>query len=226
MKFISIVGAREHNLKNIDVKIPRRSFTVVTGVSGSGKSSLVFDILFAEAQRRFMESLSSYARQFVEKLDKPDVDFIEGLSPSVSVDQKTFHRNPRSTVGTITEIYDYMRVLFSVVGEPHCYECGEEISSQTPSSMIEKICEEAGRKPVSVYSPVVQGRKGIYRKELEDMRREGFLRVRIDGETYDLEDDIELSRNKKHTIELLVDNIVLRGERSQKRLTDAVSLRS
>ena len=224
MKFISIIGAREHNLKNIDVKIPRRSFTVVTGVSGSGKSSLVFDILFAEAQRRFMESLSSYARQFVEKLDKPDVDFVEGLSPSVSVDQKTFHRNPRSTVGTITEIYDYMRVLFSVIGEPHCYECGEEISSQTPSNMIERIREEAGRKPVSVYSPVVQGRKGIYRKELEDMRREGFVRVRIDGETYDLEDDIQLSRNKKHTIELLVDNVVLRGESSEKRLSDAVSL--
>ena len=224
MKFISIVGAREHNLKNIDVKIPRRSFTVVTGVSGSGKSSLVFDILFAEAQRRFMESLSSYARQFVEKLDKPDVDFVEGLSPSVSVDQKTFHRNPRSTVGTITEIYDYMRVLFSVIGEPQCYECGEEISSQTPLRMIERICEEAGKKPVSVYSPVVQGRKGIYRKELEDMRREGFVRVRIDGEILDLEDNIELSRNKKHTIELLVDNVVLRGESSQKRLAEAVSL--
>ena len=224
MKFISIVGAREHNLKNVDVRIPRRSFTVVTGVSGSGKSSLVFDILFAEAQRRFMESLSSYARQFVEKLDKPDVDFVEGLSPSVSVDQKTFHRNPRSTVGTITEIYDYMRVLFSVVGEPRCHECGEEISSQTPSSMIERIRGEAGKKPVSVYSPVVQGRKGIYRKELEDMRRGGFVRVRIDGEIRDLEDDIELSRNKKHTIELLVDNIVLRGESSEKRLSDAVSL--
>ena len=224
MKFISIVGAREHNLKNVDVRIPRRSFTVVTGVSGSGKSSLVFDILFAEAQRRFMESLSSYARQFVEKLDKPDVDFVEGLSPSVSVDQKTFHRNPRSTVGTITEIYDYMRVLFSVIGEPHCYECGEEISSQTPASMIGRIREAAGGKPVSVYSPVVQGRKGIYRKELEDMRRGGFVRVRIDGEVRDLEDDIELSRNKKHTIELLVDNIVLRGESSEKRLSDAVSL--
>ncbi|MCY3985877.1 MAG: excinuclease ABC subunit UvrA [Candidatus Dadabacteria bacterium] len=224
MKFISIVGAREHNLKNIDVKIPRRSFTVVTGVSGSGKSSLVFDILFAEAQRRFMESLSSYARQFVEKLDKPDVDFVEGLSPSVSVDQKTFHRNPRSTVGTITEIYDYMRVLFSVVGEPHCYECGEEISSQTPLSMIERILEEAGGEPVSVYSPVVQGRKGIYRKELEDMRREGFVRVRIDGEVRDLEDDIELSRNKKHTIELLVDTVIPRGGNSLNRLTDAVSL--
>jgi len=224
LKFISVVGAREHNLKNIDVKIPRRSFTVVTGVSGSGKSSLVFDIVFAEAQRRFMESLSSYVRQFVEKLDKPDVDFVEGLSPSVSVDQKTFHRNPRSTVGTITEIYDYMRVLFSVVGELRCYKCGEEISSQTSSSMIEKIRKEAGKRSVFVYSPVVQGRKGAYRKELEDMRREGFVRVRIDGETYDLEDEIELSRNKKHTIELLVDSIVLRGENSQKRLTEAVSM--
>ena len=224
MKFISITGAREHNLKNVDAKIPRRSLTVVTGVSGSGKSSLVFDILFAEAQRRFMESLSSYARQFVEKLDKPDVDFVEGLSPSVSVDQKTFHRNPRSTVGTITEIYDYMRVLFSVAGKPLCYECGEEISSQTRSSMVERIEREAGQKPVSVYSPVVRGRKGMYRKELEEMRREGFLRVRIDGETRDLDEEIELSRNKKHTIELLVDRMTLRRESSNKRLSDAVSL--
>ncbi len=224
MKFINIIGAREHNLKNINVKIPRRSFTVVTGVSGSGKSSLVFDILFAEAQRRFMESLSSYARQFVEKLNKPDVDFIEGLSPSVSVDQKTFHRNPRSTVGTITEIYDYMRVLFSVIGTPYCHGCGAEISPQTQSSMIEKIFEKAEKKTVGVYSPVVQGRKGIYRKELEDMRREGFVRVRIDGETYDLEDEITLSRNKKHDIELLVDSIDLRGRNSKKRLEDATSL--
>ena len=224
MKFISITGAREHNLKNVDAKIPRRSLTVVTGVSGSGKSSLVFDILFAEAQRRFMESLSSYARQFVDKLDKPDVDFVEGLSPSVSVDQKTFHRNPRSTVGTITEIYDYMRVLFSVAGKPMCHECGEEISSQTRSSMVERIVWEAGRGPVSVYSPVVRGRKGLYRKELEEMRREGFLRVRIDGEMRDLDEEIELSRNKKHTIELLVDRMTLGRESSEKRLSDAVSL--
>ena len=224
MKFISITGAREHNLKNVDAKIPRRSLTVVTGVSGSGKSSLVFDILFAEAQRRFMESLSSYARQFVERLDKPDVDFVEGLSPSVSVDQKTFHRNPRSTVGTITEIYDYMRVLFSVAGKPVCYECGEEISSRTRQSMVETIEREAGGKPVSIYSPVVQGRKGVYRKELEEMRREGFLRVRIDGETRDLDEEIELSRNRKHTIELLVDRMTLGGESSGKRLSDAVSL--
>ncbi len=171
-----------------------------------------------------MESLSSYARQFVEKLDKPDVDFIEGLSPSVAVDQKTFHRNPRSTVGTITEIYDYLRVLFSVVGEPHCHQCGEEISSQTRRTMMEKIYATAGKTPVAVYSPVVRGRKGIYRKEFEDMRKEGFLRVRVDGETYDLEEDIELSRNKKHTIELLVDNVVLRDGRSEKRLSDAIAL--
>ena len=224
MKFIKIIGAREHNLKNVDAKIPRRSLTVVTGVSGSGKSSLVFDILFAEAQRRFMESLSSYARQFVEKLDKPDVDFVEGLSPSVAVDQKTFHRNPRSTVGTITEIYDYLRVLFSVVGKPHCHCCGEEISSQTRSKMVERILGEASAKPVSVYSPVVQGRKGVYRKELEEMRREGFVRVRIDGMVFDLEDEISLSRNKKHTIELLVDRMVPRGGKSEKRLSDAVAL--
>lgn len=224
MKFIKIIGAREHNLKNVDAKIPRHSLTVVTGVSGSGKSSLVFDILFAEAQRRFMESLSSYARQFVEKLGKPDVDFVEGLSPSVAVDQKTFHRNPRSTIGTITEIYDYLRVLFSVVGKPHCHGCGDEISSQTRSQMVERILGESGAKPVSVYSPVVQGRKGVYRKELEEMRREGFVRVRIDGVVFDLEDEISLSRNKKHTIELLVDRVIPRGQKSEKRLSDAVAL--
>lgn len=224
MKYINIVGARQHNLKNINLKIPRDSFTVVTGVSGSGKSSLAFDTLFAEGQRRFMESLSSYARQFIEKLDKPDIDYIEGLSPSVSVDQKTFHRNPRSTVGTITEIYDYLRVLYARLGTPLCYECGYEITPQTVEDMVERVCRAAEKKGVSVYSPIIQGRKGEYRKELEDLRAEGFLKVRIDGEIHDLEDDIKISRHKKHTIELLIDHIVLKNELSKKRLEDSISL--
>lgn len=224
MKHINIVGARQHNLKDISLKIPRGSFTVITGVSGSGKSSLAFDTLFAEGQRRFMESLSSYARQFIEKLEKPDIDYIEGLSPSVSVDQKTFHRNPRSTVGTITEIYDYLRVLFARVGTPLCYECGEKISAQTVDEMVERVYNASDGKGVSVYSPIIQGRKGEYRKELEDLRVEGFLKVRIDGKVYDLEDEINLSRHKKHTIELLIDHVLLKDESSRKRLEHSISL--
>ncbi len=222
MKYINIVGARQHNLKNISLKIPRGSFTVVTGVSGSGKSSLAFDTLFAEGQRRFMESLSSYARQFIEKLDKPDIDYIEGLSPSVSVDQKTFHRNPRSTVGTITEIYDYLRVLFARLGTPLCYECGQEITPQTVEDMVERVSSAADKKGVSIYSPIIQGRKGEYKKELEDLRVEGFLKVRIDGEFYDLEDEIKISRHKKHSIELLIDHIILKDSSSKKRLEDSI----
>lgn len=224
MKTINIAGAREHNLKNIDVEIPRGNFIVITGVSGSGKSSLAFDTLFAEAQRRFMESLSSYARQFVDKLDKPDLDFIEGLSPSVSVDQKTFHRNPRSTVGTITEIYDYLRVLFSRIGIPYCHECGIQISSQTLPSMVDKIFSECSGKTVFVYSPIVQGRKGEYRKELADLKSEGFLTVMIDGELFDLDDEINLSRHKKHTIELLVDSVVIKNKKAGERLQKAISI--
>ncbi len=224
MKTINIVGARQHNLKNINIKIPRSSLVVVTGVSGSGKSSLAFDTLFAEAQRRFMESLSSYARQFVEKLDKPDLDFIEGLSPSVSVDQKTFHRNPRSTVGTITEVYDYMRVLFARIGKPFCYNCGEEIVPQTLDNMVERVYTKSANKTVSIFAPIVQGRKGEYKKELDDLLAEGFLKVRIDGEMYDLDDEISLSRHKIHTIELLVDNISIKNESNKDRLYKAIEL--
>ncbi len=221
MEYINIKGARQHNLKDISLKIPRRSLTVVTGVSGSGKSSLAFDTLFAEGQRRFMESLSAYARQFIEKLEKPDVDYIEGLSPSISVDQKTFHRNPRSTVGTITEIYDYLRLLFSRVGIPHCPKCNIEIVTQTVDSMIEKVVEASSGKEVYIYSPIVQGRKGEYRKELEDLKEEGFLRVRIDGKEYDLDDEIKLSRYKNHTIELLIDVI---GSKSSDRIEESLRL--
>ena len=224
MEYITITGARQHNLKNINLKIPRRSLTVVTGVSGSGKSSLAFDTLFAEGQRRFMESLSSYARQFVEKLDKPDVDYIEGLSPSISVDQKTFQRNPRSTVGTITEIYDFMRLFFARVGTPFCYQCGNEISAQSVDSMADRIIEIAQSKKVIIYSPIVQGRKGEYRKELEELRQEGFLRVKIDDKEYDLDEKIKLARHKNHTIELLVDVIKIKGPESKKRLEDSIEL--
>ncbi len=207
MESIRIVGAREHNLKNISLEIPRGKLVVITGVSGSGKSSLAFDTLFAESQRRYMESLSSYARQFVEKIDKPDIDSIEGLSPSISVDQKTFQRNPRSTVGTITEIYDFLRLLFARIGKPHCYRCGIEISAQNIEKMVERVLSLGDGERVSVFSPIVQGRKGEYRKELEELRRQGFVRVRIDGSLIDLGDEIRLEKQKKHTIELLVDVI-------------------
>ena len=222
MDYISIKGARQHNLKDINLNIPRRSLVVVTGVSGSGKSSLAFDTLFAEGQRRFMESLSIYARQFVEKLEKPDFDYIEGLSPSISVDQKTFQRNPRSTVGTITEIYDFMRLLFARVGTPYCPDCGNEIVSLSTESMIERILEASDDKNVHVYSPIVQGRKGEYRKELEDLRREGFLRVRIDGNEYELEEDIKLSRYKIHTIEVLIDIVNSTNKNFKSRLEESL----
>lgn len=221
MEYINIKGARQHNLKDISIKIPRRSLTVVTGVSGSGKSSLAFDTLFAEGQRRFMESLSAYARQFIEKLEKPDVDYIEGLSPSISVDQKTFHRNPRSTVGTITEIYDFMRLLYARIGIPNCPNCDIEIVTQTVDSMVEKILHISAGKDVYIYSPIIQGRKGEYRKELEDLKEEGFLRVRIDGTEYDLDDEIKLSRYKNHTIELLIDVI---GSKSVDRMEESLRL--
>lgn len=210
MDSIKITGAREHNLKDITLSLPRRKLVVITGISGSGKSSLAFDTLFAEGQRRYMESLSAYARQFVEQIDKPDVDSIEGLSPSISVDQKTFQRNPRSTVGTITEIYDFLRLLFARLGKPYCSNCGTEISAQSVDRMTERVAGLGEGEKVSLFSPIVQGRKGEYKKELEDLRREGFLKVRIDGKLRDLDEEIKLNRQKKHTIELLVDVIVIR----------------
>ncbi len=224
MDSIKITGAREHNLKDVSLKLPRRKLVVVTGVSGSGKSSLAFDTLFAEGQRRYMESLSAYARQFVEKIDKPDVDSIEGLSPSISVDQKTFQRNPRSTVGTITEIYDFLRLLFARLGKPHCYKCGVEISAQSLEKMTERITGLGAGEKISVFSPIVQGRKGEYRKELEELRSEGFLRVRIDGRLYDLDEEIKLNRQKKHTIELLVDVVALRSGEIQDRINESLRI--
>ncbi len=224
MSFIRIKGARSHNLKNINAEIPRGKLVTITGVSGSGKSSLAFDTLFAEGQRRFMQSLSAYARQFVEQLEKPDVDFIDGLSPSISVDQKTFHRNPRSTVGTITEIYDFMRLLFARVGKPLCHRCGEEISPQSVDSMVKRIINRANGSEVSVMSPIVRGRKGLYRRELEELRREGFVRAVIDGEERDLDEEIVLEKNKTHNIEVVVDVVKTSGAKAGRRLEDSLGL--
>lgn len=224
MESIKITGAREHNLKDVSLSIPRGKLVVITGVSGSGKSSLAFDTIFAEGQRRYMESLSAYARQFVEKIDKPDVDSIEGLSPSISVDQKTFQRNPRSTVGTITEIYDFLRLLFARIGKPFCHKCGVEISAQSLDKMVERVTSLGNGEKISVYSPIVQGRKGEYRKELEELRSEGYLRVRIDGDIYDLDEDIKINKNKKHTIELLVDIAVIRTDNMAERIRDSLQI--
>lgn len=224
MESIKITGAREHNLQDVSLSIPRGKLVVITGVSGSGKSSLAFDTIFAEGQRRYMESLSAYARQFVEKIDKPDVDSIEGLSPSISVDQKTFQRNPRSTVGTITEIYDFLRLLFARIGKPFCHKCGVEISAQSLDKMVERVSSLGKGEKISIYSPIVQGRKGEYRKELEELRSEGYLRVRIDGDLYDLDDDININKNKKHTIELLVDIAIIRSENMAGRIRESLQI--
>ena len=223
MNFIKIKGARENNLKNVNVDIPRNRISVITGLSGSGKSSLAFDTIFAEGQRRYMESLSSYARQFTGNLDKPDVDSIEGLSPSISVDQKTFLRNPRSTVGTITEIYDYLRVLFARIGKPYCYKCNVEISAQNLDQMTEKALRLGRDKFLFIYSPIVQGRKGEYKKELDGLRLQGFLKVKIDGKLYDLDDEIKIDKQKKHTIEVLIDVIEIKNKSSKDMLRDAMA---
>ncbi len=220
---IIIKGAREHNLKNVHVRIPRDALTVITGVSGSGKSSLAFDTLYAEGQRRYVESLSAYARQFLEQMDKPDVDSIEGLSPAISIEQKTVSRNPRSTVGTVTEIYDYLRLLFSRIGIPYCYQCEKPIEAQSSQQIIDSLADlEAGTR-IMILAPVVRGRKGEYRKELEKFMRQGFLRARVDGTLVELDSGISLDKNKKHDIEIVVDRITLKPE-SANRLADSVEL--
>lgn len=207
---IIIKGARQHNLKNIDVTIPRDKLVVITGLSGSGKSSLAFDTIYAEGQRRYVESLSAYARQFLGQMDKPDIDSIEGLSPAISVDQKTSSRNPRSTVATVTEIYDYLRLLFARIGRPHCYQCGEPISQQTITQMVDTLMELPERTRLQILAPVVTGRKGQHQQLLSNIRKDGYVRVRVDGEVLSLEEDIELEKNKKHTIEIVVDRIIVK----------------
>lgn len=210
MNEIIIKGARAHNLKNIDVTIPRNQLVVVTGLSGSGKSSLAFDTIYAEGQRRYVESLSAYARQFLGQMDKPDVDSIEGLSPAISIDQKTTSRNPRSTVGTVTEIYDYLRLLYARIGTPICPTHGIEITSQTVEQMVDRVMEYPERTKIQVLSPVISGRKGTHVKVFEEIKKEGFVRVRVDGELYDVSDEIELEKNKKHSIEVVIDRIVIK----------------
>lgn len=218
---IKIKGARAHNLKNINVEIPRDKLVVITGLSGSGKSSLAFDTIYAEGQRRYVESLSSYARQFLGQMDKPDVDNIEGLSPAISIDQKTTSHNPRSTVGTVTEIYDYLRLLYARAGRPHCPKCGKPITQQTVDQMIDKIMEQPERTKMLIMAQVVRGKKGEHKKILEHIRREGYVRVRIDGEVHDINEDIQLEKNKKHTIEVVIDRLVVR-EGIEGRLADSL----
>ena len=220
-KVIKIQGARVHNLKNIDIELPRDKFIVMTGLSGSGKSSLAFDTIYAEGQRRYMESLSSYARMFLGQMDKPDVDYIEGLSPAVSIDQKTTSRNPRSTVGTVTEIYDYLRLLFARVGTPHCPKCGKPISQQTVEQMVDQIMAYPERTKIQVMAPVARGKKGEYQKTFEQLKKSGYVRVRVDGEMRELEEEIKLEKNKKHNIEVVIDRIILK-EGIEGRLADSL----
>src|SRR5580765_1466583 len=210
--FISVKGAREHNLKNVSLDIPRNKLVVITGLSGSGKSSLAFDTLYAEGQRRYVESLSAYARQFLGVMDKPDVDKIEGISPAISIDQRKAIHNPRSTVGTITEIYDYLRLLFARIGKPHCPNCGKPITSQTVQQIVDAVLELPAGSKIQVLAPIVRGRKGIYKKELREMARKGFVRARIDGQVRDLADEIDLDKQKKHTIEKIVDRLVVKPD--------------
>ena len=218
---IVIKGAKEHNLKNINLEIPRDKLVVITGLSGSGKSSLAFDTLYAEGQRRYVESLSSYARQFLGLMEKPDVQSIEGLSPAISIDQKTTSKNPRSTVGTVTEIYDYIRLLYARIGVPYCPNCGKKIEKQTIDQIVDNIMELKEGTKIQVLAPVVRGRKGEYTKQLQEFQKEGFIRVRIDGQMYELSDDIELDRKKKHNIDLIVDRLVIK-EDIISRLTESV----
>lgn len=218
---IIIKGAREHNLKNVDVEIPRDKLVVITGLSGSGKSSLAFDTIYAEGQRRYMESLSSYARMFLGQMEKPDVDYIEGLSPAISIDQKTTSRNPRSTVGTVTEIYDYLRLLYARIGVPHCHICGKEISQQTVDQMVDSIMAMEEGTKIQLLAPVVRGRKGEYHKLIEDIKKGGYVRIRVDGEIHEVTDEINLDKNKKHNIEIVVDRLIVRPD-IRKRLTDSV----
>ena len=226
---ITIRGARQHNLKNIDVEIPRRTLTVVTGLSGSGKSSLAFDVIYAEGQRRYVQTLSAYARQFLDQMERPDVDTVEGLSPAISIEQKTTSRSPRSTVGTITEIYDYLRLLYSSIGTPHCHECGRPISRQTTEQIVSSVmAENQGGTPengegrrIMILAPVVRGRKGEFRKLFEQLSQQGFVRVRVDKQLRQVDDEIHLDRRRNHTIEVVVDRLLLKPG-IESRLTQSI----
>ena len=220
---INIKGAREHNLKNIELTLPRDKFLVITGISGSGKSSLAFDTIYAEGQRRYVESLSAYARQFLGQMKKPEVDYIEGLSPAISIDQKTTRMNPRSTVGTVTEIYDYFRLLFARVGTPHCYKCGKEISQQTAGQIVDSILTEPEDTKIQILAPVVKDRKGEHVKVFDDLKKKGFIRVRVDGEIHSIDNDFKLDKNRKHSIEVVVDRLIIRSDEDfKRRLADSV----
>ncbi|MFY9645582.1 MAG: excinuclease ABC subunit A, partial [Terriglobales bacterium] len=207
---ISVRGARQHNLKNIDVEIPRNTLTVITGLSGSGKSSLAFDTIYAEGQRRYVETLSAYARQFLDQMERPDVDSIDGLSPAISIEQKTTSRSPRSTVGTITEIYDYLRLLYSSIGVPHCPNCGNPISRQSAEQIVQRVMALSPDDRVMIMAPIVRGRKGEFKKEMEKLVQHGFARARVDGELVNLEDDLALDKRKNHTIEVVVDRLLVK----------------
>ncbi|MBZ2175926.1 excinuclease ABC subunit UvrA [Schnuerera sp. xch1] len=220
---IIIKGAKEHNLKNIDLELPRDKFIVITGLSGSGKSSLAFDTIYAEGQRRYVESLSSYARLFLGQMEKPDVEYIEGLSPSISIDQKTTSRNPRSTVGTVTEIYDYLRLLFARIGTPYCYKCGKEITSQTVDQMVDKVMEMEDRTRIQILAPVVRGKKGEHKNIIKNIKKEGFIRVIVDGEMHEVTDDIKMEKNKEHNIEIVIDRIIVK-KGIEGRLSDSIEM--
>ena len=222
---IIVRGAKEHNLKNISVEIPRNQLVVITGLSGSGKSSLAFDTIYAEGQRRYVESLSSYARMFLGQMDKPNVESIEGLSPAISIDQKTTSKNPRSTVGTVTEIYDYLRLLYARIGVPHCTVCGREIRQQTVDQIVDKVLSYEQGSKIQLLAPVVRGRKGEHQKVLDSARKSGYARVRVDGITYDLSENIPIEKNKKHNIEVVVDRLVIKPDIAS-RLSDSVETAS
>ncbi len=218
---IIIKGAKEHNLKNIHIQIPKDKMVVITGLSGSGKSSLAFDTIYAEGQRRYVESLSSYARQFLGMMEKPNVESIEGLSPAISIDQKTTSKNPRSTVGTVTEIYDYIRLLYARIGVPYCPNCGKKIEKQTLDQIVDNVLEHEEGTKIQILSPIIRAKKGEYVKLLESMQKEGFVRVRIDGEMFELTDDIEMDRKKKHNIDIVVDRLVVK-EDIRNRLAESI----
>ena len=220
---IIVKGARQHNLKNIDVEIPRNKLVVITGLSGSGKSSLAFDTIYAEGQRRYVESLSSYARQFLGLMEKPDVDSIEGLSPAISIEQKTGLRNPRSTVGTVTEIHDYLRLLFTHVGTPYCYKCDKPVKKQTVQQIVDTIKKFKTETKILILAPVVRGRKGQHKTLLGKIKKDGFLRIRVDGTVYDIGEKISLNKNKKHTIEVVIDRLIIKTKMSE-RITESIEL--